>query len=62
MTSLTRLWGTMVQRDVSSRWGALANAGAAVTRDRTVAAQRAEAERALRLLQARSGGRGTQAS
>jgi hypothetical protein len=62
VTSLTRLWVTMVQRDLSSRWGALANARAAVERDRAVAAQRADAERALQLLQARSGGRGTQAS
>jgi hypothetical protein len=58
----TSLWWAMVQRDISSRWGALANVTTAVARDRAVAAQRAEAERALARLQARSGGRGTQAS
>jgi hypothetical protein len=50
----------MVRRDLSSRWGALANARAAVERDRAVAAQRADAERALQLLAAR--GRRTRAS
>lgn len=57
----TSLWWAMVQRDFSSRWGALANAGSAVVRDRGVAAQRAEAERALAPLP-RPGGRGTRAS
>ena len=60
MTSLTGLWWAMVRRDLSSRWGALANARAAVERDRVAAAQRAEAERALRRLAA--GGRSTRAS
>ena len=58
----TSLWWAMVQRDFSSRWGSLANAGAAVARDRAVADQRAEAERALGRLPAGSGGRGTAAS
>lgn len=58
----TSLWWAMVQRDFSSRWGALANAGTAVARDRAVVAQRAEAERALTRLLARTGGQGTQAS
>lgn len=52
MTSLTGLWWAMVRRDLSTRWGALANARAAVERDRVTAAQRAEAERALRRLSA----------
>lgn len=59
---MTRLWWAMVLRDLSSQWGALANAGAAVERDRVAAAQRAEAERALQRLPAGAGGRGTRAS
>lgn len=56
----TRLWWAMLERDLSERWGALANARAAVARDRLMAAQRAEAERALARL--RAAGRRTQAS
>ena len=50
------LWWAMVQRDVSERWGSIANARSAVERDRLVATQRAEAERALQQLRERSGG------
>ena len=56
----TRLWWAMLERDLSERWGALANARAAVARDRLMAAQRSEAERALARL--RAAGRRTQAS
>jgi hypothetical protein len=56
----TKLWWAMLERDLSERWGALANARAAVARDRLVAAQRAEAERAL--ARVRAGGRRIQAS
>lgn len=51
----TSLWWAMVQRDFSTRWGALANANAAVERDRSAADQRAEAERALERLRAGRG-------
>jgi hypothetical protein len=58
----TSLWWAMVQRDFSSRWGALANARASVERDQVAAAQRAEAERALARIRERAGGRHTQVS
>jgi hypothetical protein len=52
----------MVQRDFSTRWGALANARASVERDRVAATQRAEAERALARTRERAAGRRTQVS
>jgi hypothetical protein len=52
----------MVQRDFSTRWGALANARASVERDQVAAAQRAEAERALALTRERAARRHTQVS
>jgi hypothetical protein len=51
----TRLWWAMVQRDLSERWGAIANARSAVERDRLMATQRAEAERALQQLREGTG-------
>jgi hypothetical protein len=61
-SSEMRLWWAMVQRDFSERWGALANAGAAVQRGRVAAEQRAEADRALALLTERTGRRRTAVS
>jgi hypothetical protein len=46
----------MVQRDLSERWGALANVRTAVERDWAAAVQRGEAERALARLRMGAGG------